>query len=89
MIVMQGKGVSTGVMKGPLYFFQRQDTTVVKMCVEDTEAEKARLTQAQEKAIAQLEALAERCREEAGYVRRGRGLCGMHPHLFGGRELQR
>ena len=66
MIVMQGKGVSTGVMKGPLYFFRRQDTTVVKMCVEDTEAEKARLTQAQEKAIAQLEALAEQCRVESG-----------------------
>ena len=53
---MQGKGVSAGVTKGPLYFFRRQDTTVVKSYVEDTEAEKARLHQAQEKAIAQLEA---------------------------------
>ena len=42
MIVMQGKGVSTGVMKGPLYFFQRQDATVVKTHVEDSSAEKAR-----------------------------------------------
>ncbi|MBQ8851577.1 MAG: phosphoenolpyruvate--protein phosphotransferase, partial [Oscillibacter sp.] len=66
MILMQGKGVSAGVMKGPLYFFQRQDTTVVKTKVEDTAAEKQRLAQAQEKAIAQLEALAEQCREETG-----------------------
>ena len=66
MILMQGKGVSTGVMKGPLYFFQRQNTTVVKIQVEDIDAEKARLSQAQEKAIAQLEALAEQCREESG-----------------------
>ena len=66
MIVMQGKGVSTGVMKGPLYFFQHQDTVAVKKLVEDVETEKARLVQAQEKAIAQLEALAEQCREESG-----------------------
>ena len=66
MIVMQGKGVSTGVMKGPLYFFQRQDATVVKTHVEDSSAEKARLAQAQEKAMAQLEALADQCREESG-----------------------
>ena len=59
MIVMQGKGVSTGVMKGPLYFFQRQDTTVIRTHVEDISAEKERLAQAQEKAMAQLEALAE------------------------------
>jgi len=68
MILMQGKGVSAGVTKGPLYFFRRQDTTVVKSYVEDTEAEKARLHQAQEKAIAQLEALAEQCREESAIL---------------------
>ena len=28
MITIQGKGVSKGVAKGPLYFFQRSDTTV-------------------------------------------------------------
>ena len=66
MIVMQGKGVSAGVMKGPLYLFRRQDTAVMKNHVEDTQWEKQRLAQAQEKAIAQLEALAERCREESG-----------------------
>ena len=66
MLMMQGKGVSKGVVKGPLYFFRRQDTTVTKYQVENLEAEKTRLAQAQEKATAQLEALAERCREEAG-----------------------
>lgn len=66
MILMQGKGVSKGVVKGPLYFYQRPDTTIVKQTVEALENEKAQLAQAQEKAVAQLETLAERCREEAG-----------------------
>ena len=68
MIMMQGKGVSKGVVKGPLYFFRRPDAAVGQWQVEDLEAEKARLAQAQEKAIAQLEALAKKCREEAGDV---------------------
>ncbi len=66
MILIQGKGVSTGVVKGPLYFFQRQDAAVVKTRVEDISAEKQRLAQAQEKSMAQLEALADQCREESG-----------------------
>ncbi len=66
MIVIQGKGVSKGVSTGPLYFFKRPDTTVVKTTVADLEAEKARLAEAQAKSTEQLEALAEKCREEAG-----------------------
>ena len=66
MIMIQGKGVSKGVVKGPLYFFKRQDTTVTKYPVEDIAAEKERLAQAQEKAVQQLEALAEKTREEIG-----------------------
>ncbi|MBQ7759453.1 phosphoenolpyruvate--protein phosphotransferase [Anaerotignum sp.] len=66
MIMMQGKGVSKGVIKGPLYFFCRQDAAVKQWHVEDLQAEKERLVQAQEKTIAQLETLAEKCREEAG-----------------------
>ena len=66
MILMQGKGVSKGIVKGPLYFFQRPDTNVVQRSVEDVAAEKERLAAAQEKAIAQLETLAERAREDAG-----------------------
>ena len=65
MILMQGRGVSKGVVKGPLYFYRRQEATIVKAAGEPA-AEAARLRQAQDKAIAQLTALAERCRREAG-----------------------
>ena len=66
MITIQGKGVSKGIAKGPLYFFQRSDTTVTLKVVSDIEAEKARLAVAQEQSIQQLNALAERCRDDAG-----------------------
>ncbi len=66
MILIQGKGVSRGVVKGPLYFYKKADTTVVKIEVEDLDAEKARLEAAKEKAIEQLGVLAEKAREEAG-----------------------
>lgn len=66
MITIQGKGVSKGIAKGPLYFFQRSDTTVTLKVVSDIEAEKARLAVAQEQSIQQLNALAEKCREDAG-----------------------
>ena len=66
MIVMQGKGVSKGVASGPIYFFQRPGTDIAKTTVSDIEAEKARISAAQEKSMAQLEVLAEKAREEAG-----------------------
>ena len=66
MITIQGKGVSKGIAKGPLYFFQRSDTTVTLKVVSDIEAEKARLAVAQEQSIRQLNALAEKCQEDAG-----------------------
>ena len=66
MIVMQGKGVSKGVANGPIYFFQRPDTNVIKTAVSDIEAEKARIAAAQKKSVEQLGALAEKAREEAG-----------------------
>lgn len=66
MIIIQGKGVSKGIAKGPLYFFQRSDTTVTLKVVSDIEAEKARLAVAQEQSIRQLNALAEKCQEDAG-----------------------
>jgi phosphotransferase system enzyme I (PtsI) len=64
--MIQGKGVSKGVAKGPLYFFKRPDTTIVKLTVDDVEVEKARLAAAQAESMEQLDALAEKCREEAG-----------------------
>ncbi len=66
MILMQGKGVSKGVVKGPVYFFRRQDNSVICRRADDSEAEKQRLFNAQQAAIAQLETLAEKCRAEAG-----------------------
>ena len=66
MTTIQGKGVSKGIAKGPLYFFQRSDTTVTLKVVSDIEAEKARLAVAQEQSIRQLNALAEKCQEDAG-----------------------
>ena len=66
MILVQGKGVSKGVVKGKLYFYQRPDTTITKTTVEDTAAELRRLAEAQQKSIYQLEQLADKCRAEAG-----------------------
>lgn len=66
MITIQGKGVSKGIAKGPIYFFSRPDTTVTQITVADVEAEKARLAAAQEASIEQLNALAEKCQDDAG-----------------------
>ena len=66
MILLQGKGVSKGVVSGPIYFFQRTGTDIAKTAAADIEAEKARIAAAQEKSMAQLEALAEKAREETG-----------------------
>ena len=66
MILMQGKGVSKGVIKGKLYFFQRSDNSITMHQVEDLEAEKQRLAQAQETTVQQLNILAEKARADAG-----------------------
>ncbi len=66
MISIQGKGVSTGVAIGPLYFYQRAKSTIRRYEVSDVDAEWARFKAAQEKAIEQLGELAEKARAEAG-----------------------
>ena len=66
MITIQGKGVSTGVAEGPLYFYKRAVTTLKRYTVEDREAEWNRFKDAQQKCIDQLGELAEKAREEAG-----------------------
>ena len=66
MISIQGKGVSTGVAIGPLYYYQRAKSTIRRYEVENTEAEWERFKAAQAKAIKQLGELAEKAREEAG-----------------------
>ena len=66
MITIQGKGVSAGVASGPLYFYRRAKTAIVRTAVADVEAEWKRFKAAQEQAIGQLGALAEKARAEAG-----------------------
>lgn len=66
MITIQGKGVSKGIAKGPIYYYKQPDTNVEKKIVTDLEAEKERLAAAQSASIAQLNRLAEKCRKDAG-----------------------
>lgn len=66
MILMQGKGVSQGVVKGKLYFYQRQAAVVKKETERSAEKEKARLEKAQSKSMEQLVALAEKAKAETG-----------------------
>ena len=66
MILVQGKGVSTGVAIGPLYFYQRAKSTITRYEVENADAEWERFKAAQAKAIEQLGDLAEKARIEAG-----------------------
>ena len=66
MISIQGKGVSTGVAIGPLYFYQRAKSTIDRKTVKDSAAEWERFKAAQAKTVEQLGELAEKARREAG-----------------------
>ena len=66
MITIQGKGASNGVAAGPLYYYQRAESTIRRYTVEDREAEWQRFKSAQAKAIEQLAELEEKARAEAG-----------------------
>ena len=66
MITIQGKGVSTGIGMGPLYFYRRNKAEIKTYTVSDTAAEWERFKAAQNTAIAQLGVLADKAREEAG-----------------------
>ena len=66
MISIQGKGVSTGVAVGPLYYYQRAKSTIRRYEVTDLDAEWQRFKTAQAKCIEQLGELAEKARVEAG-----------------------
>ena len=60
MISIQGKGVSSGVGVGPLYFYHRTKTEIPRYTVTDPDAEWHRFKGAQTAAIEQLGELAER-----------------------------
>ena len=66
MISIQGKGVSTGVAMGPLYYYQRAKSIIRRVKVEDVKAEWERFKAAQSKAIEQLGELYEKALKEAG-----------------------
>lgn len=66
MITIQGKGVSSGVGIGPLYYYRRATTEITTYEVEDIDAEWNRFKSAQETAVEQLGVLAEKTREEVG-----------------------
>ena len=66
MITIQGKGVSSGIGMGPLYFFRRTKIEIKNYIVEDKEAEWLRFKGAQSIAVDQLGELAEKARAEAG-----------------------
>ena len=66
MITIQGKGVSTGIAMGPLYFYRRAKTEIKRETVADVQAEWLRFKGAQAVAIDQLGELAEKARAEAG-----------------------
>ena len=66
MITIQGKGVSTGIGMGPLYFYRRTKTEIKTYTVDDTAAEWLRFKGAQSVAVDQLGELAEKARAEAG-----------------------
>ena len=66
MITIQGKGVSSGIGMGPLYFFRRTKIEIKNYIVEDKDAEWLRFKDAQAIAVDQLGDLAEKARAEAG-----------------------
>lgn len=66
MTILSGKGVSKGVVRGPICFYQRPLAEVIKKAASDLEAERSRIQAAQAKSIEQLTALTEKAREETG-----------------------
>ena len=66
MITITGKGVSTGVAVGPLYFYRRASGEIPRTTVEDSAAELARFEAAKQTAIEQLGKLYEKALAEAG-----------------------
>ena len=64
MIKIQAKGVSGGIVSGPIHFFRRSAQNVMRITAEP-DAEAARLDEARFAVIRQLEELADACRSES------------------------
>ena len=65
MRMIWGTGVSNGIARGPLYQYRRTERGAARPPAGNREEELARLTAAQKAAAAQLEALADQCREQS------------------------
>ncbi|MDO4272647.1 MAG: phosphoenolpyruvate--protein phosphotransferase [Eubacteriales bacterium] len=66
MRVLEGKSVFSGIAIGRISILQKVDTSVKRVHVEDTEAEVARVEQAKDKAVEQLQGLYEKAVQEVG-----------------------
>lgn len=64
MIIIQGRGVSAGIVQGRLHCFHRVGAAAVKRAGADPAEEKIRVAGARAQAVRKLEALAERCGRE-------------------------
>ena len=66
MTIFKGKGVYGAVAIGKISVFKRRDTTVKRIHVSDTAAEKKRLEAAKEVATAQLQEIYDKALKEVG-----------------------
>ncbi len=66
MVAIKGTGVSSGIAAGPLHFYKMSANNSEVRKVTDTDAEISRWKSASEKAVSQLDVLAEKARKEAG-----------------------
>jgi len=63
---LKGKGVSAGIAIGPIRFYRKEEVTVKREHIEDTDAELARLEKAKGQTLEQLGKLYEKARQEVG-----------------------
>ncbi|MDC7286415.1 phosphoenolpyruvate--protein phosphotransferase [Blautia schinkii] len=66
MNVLEGKSVFSGIAIGKISILQKVDTSVKRVHIEDVEAETARVEQAKDTAVAQLQKLYEKAVQEVG-----------------------
>lgn len=66
MTVFKGKGVYGAIASGKISVFKRNEVSVKRVSVEDTEAELARVETAKEQALAQLQEIYEKALKEVG-----------------------
>lgn len=66
MIVIQGKGVSEGIVQGEIHFLHRRDAAVISGSAQDAEYEWERFCSARRIAVSRLEKLAKKCRTQTG-----------------------